>query len=72
MKFVVQKTLLNKFKKLVKHFNVHQHITLIFFYFRVTPWMVYTYVFQIQTIYVPELILKYILLNTKSQSHNNI
>ena len=31
MKFVVQKTLLNKLKKLGKHFNVHQRITLVFF-----------------------------------------
>ena len=31
MKFVVQKTLLNKLKKLVKYFNVHRCITLIFF-----------------------------------------
>ena len=31
MKFVVEKTLLNKLKKLVKYFNVHKCITLIFF-----------------------------------------
>ena len=72
MKFFVQKTLLNKLKKLIKYFNVHKCITLIFFYFSVTPSMVYTYVFQIQAIYVLELILKYILLNTKSKSHKNI
>ena len=73
MEFVVQKTLLNKLKKLVKCFNVHKCIILIFFfYFSVTPWIAYRYVFQIQTIYVPELILKYILLKTKSKSHKNI
>ena len=32
MKFVVQKTLLNKLKKLVKYFNVHKCITLILFF----------------------------------------
>ena len=31
MKFVFPKTLLNKLKKLVKYFNVHKCITLIFF-----------------------------------------
>ena len=73
MKFVVQKTLLNKLKILVKYFNVHKCITLIFFilvslrgwlrgmYFKFKPFMFH-----------PELILKYILLNTKSKSHKNI
>ena len=32
MKFVVQKTLLNKLKKLVKYFNVQKCITLVFFF----------------------------------------
>ena len=43
-----------------------------FFQFRVIPWTAYSYVFEIKNIYVPELILNYILFKTKSQSPLNI
>ena len=43
-----------------------------FFDFRVIPWMAYRYVFEIKNIYVPELILNYILFKTKCKSPMNI
>ena len=43
-----------------------------FFYFRVNPCTAYKYVFEIKVIYVPELILNYILFKSKSKSPMNI